>query len=323
MSSSVYNQGIPPPSVPVIDITTGMISVPWWRFFLSMFQRTGGSIGVAGFPGGANGDVQYNAGGGFGGLTDAQLTTRIQTFTSTLGGSVPASGGGSTTFLRADATFGTPAVSGSASGDLSGTYPGPTVVKVDGVSYPASPSTNTVPVVTGTNTVTYETVPVAAGGTGITKGTSGGVLGFTGTGTIASSALLTDHALMLGGGATATPTTLASLGTTTTVLHGNKSGDPSFSAVDLTADVTDVLPVLNGGTGTTTSTGTAGDTVLSKNPTLAGVTVQGNGKFALTSQTDGSGALVGTLKNAPSTGDPSFWLQISINGATRYVPAWT
>ena len=43
-----------------------------------------------------------------------------------------------------------------------------TTAKVDGVSYPASPSTNTVPVVTGTNTVSYETVPVLAGGTGAT-----------------------------------------------------------------------------------------------------------------------------------------------------------
>jgi Concanavalin A-like lectin/glucanases superfamily len=44
-----------------------------------------------------------------------------------------------------------------------------TTVKVNGVSYGTSPSTNTVPVVTGSNTVTYETVPVAAGGTGSTS----------------------------------------------------------------------------------------------------------------------------------------------------------
>jgi hypothetical protein len=37
-----------------------------------------------------------------------------------------------------------------------------TVAKVHGVSFPGSPSTNTVPVVTGTNTVTYEAVPNAA-----------------------------------------------------------------------------------------------------------------------------------------------------------------
>jgi hypothetical protein len=72
---------------------------------------------------------------------------------------------------------------------------------------------------------------VANGGTGLTSGTSGGILGFTGTSTLASSGLLTANAIMLGGGAGATPTTLGSLGTTTTVLHGNASGAPSFSAI--------------------------------------------------------------------------------------------
>lgn len=43
-------------------------------------------------------------------------------------------------------------------------------------------------------------------------------------------------------------TQLGSLGTTTTVLHGNAAGAPSFGAVSLTADVTGVLPVANGGT---------------------------------------------------------------------------
>jgi len=38
-------------------------------------------------------------------------------------------------------------------------------------------------------------------------------------------------------------------GTNTMVLHGNASGVPSYSAVDLALDVTNVLPVANGGTG--------------------------------------------------------------------------
>jgi len=50
-----------------------------------------------------------------------------------------------------------------------------------------------------------------------------------------------------------TPTLASALfanqGTTTTVLHGNASGNPSWSAIDLTADVTGILPVANGGTG--------------------------------------------------------------------------
>jgi hypothetical protein len=53
----------------------------------------------------------------------------------------------------------TAAPSGAAGGDLSGTYANPTVAKVNAVSYPASPSTHTVPVVTASNTVTYKSVP--------------------------------------------------------------------------------------------------------------------------------------------------------------------
>ena len=96
-------------------------------------------------------------------------------------------------------------------------------------------------------------LPVANGGTNLSSGTSGGVLGFTAAGTIASSGLLTDNVIMLGGGVGATPTSLAAgLGTTTTVLHGNAAGEPTWSAVSLTADVTGVLATANGGTGTGT-----------------------------------------------------------------------
>jgi hypothetical protein len=53
------------------------------------------------------------------------------------------------------------------------------------------------------------TQAVAKGGTNLASGTSGGILGFTAAGTIASSALLAASQLVLGGGAGATPTTLA------------------------------------------------------------------------------------------------------------------
>ena len=99
------------------------------------------------------------------------------------------------------------------------------------------------------------TLPVNRGGTGITAGTSGGILGFTATGTIASSGLLTDNVIMLGGGAGATPTSLAAgLGTTTQVLHGNAGGEPTWGAVSLANDVTGTLLSTNGGTGYGTTT---------------------------------------------------------------------
>lgn len=95
------------------------------------------------------------------------------------------------------------------------------------------------------------TLPVANGGTGLASGTSGGILGFTGSTTLASSAELTLHALVIGGGAGATPTPLASLGTSTTVLHGAAAGDPTWGAVNIATDVTGTLGAATGGTGQT------------------------------------------------------------------------
>ena len=51
------------------------------------------------------------------------------------------------------------------------------------------------------------TLAVANGGTGLTAGTSGGILAYTATGTLASSALLAANALMIGGGAGVAPST--------------------------------------------------------------------------------------------------------------------
>src|SRR3990167_2266835 len=63
-------------------------------------------------------------------------------------------------------------------------------------------------------------------------------LGLTRTGTI------TDHALVVGNGG-ADVSALASLGTATTVLHGNASADPTFGAVALATDVSGDLPFAN------------------------------------------------------------------------------
>lgn len=92
------------------------------------------------------------------------------------------------------------------------------------------------------------TLAVANGGTNLSSGTSGGIMGFTASGTVASSVALTANALVLGGGAGATPTPLGSLGTTTTVLHGNAAGAPTFAAVNIATDTTGTLGVARGGT---------------------------------------------------------------------------
>lgn len=163
-------------------------------------------------------------------LTQAQLTAELNQFTNVLQGVVPASGGGSTNFLRADGTWAAPAGSGG------------TVTSVD-FSVPASSIFS----VSGNPITTSGTIALA------TTGTSGGIPYFSSTSQISSSALLTANQLVLGGGAGTAPATLGSLGTTTTVLHGNAGGAPSFGAVSLTADVSGTLPIGNGGTGQTTA----------------------------------------------------------------------
>ena len=136
-----------------------------------------------------------------------------------------------------------------------------------------------------TNDVTG-TLGVGSGGLGISSGTNGGILGFTASGTIASSATLTANAIVIGGGAGATPTALGSLGTSSTVLHGNASGAPSFGAVNLATEVTNTLGVANGGIGITGGTGggilgfTAAGTLASSATLTANALVIGGGSSA-------------------------------------------
>lgn len=61
-----------------------------------------------GAAGGTNGQIQYNNGGALGGLSDAAVTARIALFNALASGAVPASGGGTTNYLRADGSFTVP-----------------------------------------------------------------------------------------------------------------------------------------------------------------------------------------------------------------------
>jgi len=79
----------------------------------------------------------------------------------------------------------------------------------------------------GLTTHVSGTLPVANGGTG-------------------QSSALTQYGVIYGNTTSSMASTAA--GTSTQVLHGNAAGAPTWSAVALTADVSGVLPVANGGT---------------------------------------------------------------------------
>jgi len=103
-----------------------------------------------------------------------------------------------------------------------------------------------------------------------------------------------------------TTTTLGNTGagTTTTVLHGNVGGAPSYSAVSLTADVSGTLPVANGGTGIT-SLGTGVATFLGtpNSANLLAAVTDDTGTGSLVFNT--SPTLVTPLLGTPTSGNLS------------------
>lgn len=202
---------------------------------------------------------------------------------------------------------------------------------VVGVS--GTPTANQVAVWTNATTLQGLTLlPVAAGGTNLGSGTSGGILGYTAAGVLASSILLTANALLLGGGAGATPVPMASLGTTTTVLHGNAAGAPTFGAVGLTTDVTGTLPVANGGTGIATTTAysviCAGTTATGAFQSLAalgasGTVLTSNGAGALPSfQAAGGGSAAAQADLETQTDNTKFLTSLNIKWAPGVAKGW-
>lgn len=152
------------------------------------------------------------------------------------------------------------------------------------------------------------TVDVANGGTGLSAGTSGGVLAFTATGTIASSAALTASALVIGGGAGVAPSTtttatgaLTFLGTPSSAnfaaLLTDETGTglnvfataPTLSNPTITAYLETAPAIANSSTAVTLAL--ASGTVLS-------YTLTGNCTFTMPTATSGTSFIVRLIQDA-------------------------
>lgn len=160
------------------------------------------------------------------------------------------------------------------------------------------------------------TLPVANGGTGLTSGTSGGVLAFTASGTIASSGALAANALVIGGGAGVAPsTTTTGTGVVTAVGNAvNTSGGLVTQSGTLAASAV----LLGGGSGTaisSTTTGTGVVTAFSNavnttnglvtqtaTLTASALLLGGGSGTGISSTTTGTGVVTALGNNANATG---------------------
>ena len=229
------------PAPRVMFTQDGQITTQWFRWLNNVYTITGSGLGIT---------PVINGGTGLGTIpTNGQLLigngTGYSLNTLTAGTGITVTNGAGTITVTNSLPDLTVVLTGAGTTVVTGTYPTFTITSNDAF-------VGTVTSVSWTGGIVSVATPTTTPAFTI-AGTSGGVPYFSSGTTWASSGALTASRLVLGGGAGAAPTVLGSLGTTTTVLHGNAAGAPTFGAVSLTADVSGILPIANGGTGTSTA----------------------------------------------------------------------
>ena len=190
--------------------TTKIITGPSYsKTYVVINDATGGSVTIKA--------------AGQSGVTIAVGDKALVAFNGTDYVRVGASAGGSNTQVQFNS-------SGNLAGSANLTFDGTTLTANNFID---SSLTASKPVFTDAskNLVSTGTLGVDQGGTNLTAGTSGGVLAYTASGTLASSGVLAQYGVVLGGGAGAVPTSTA-VGTATHVLTSNGSGvAPTFQAL--------------------------------------------------------------------------------------------
>jgi len=270
------------------------------------------TVSGGGSPAGADTQVQYNSGGtSFGASSAFTFTSATGLVTATgfagalngtVGATTPTTGVFTTATARSSAVQDSVTLQGRAGGTNSyGVTLTPTTL--------TGSRTLTLPDATGTILQSGTAVTVPQGGTGLTSGTSGGVPYFSAANTIASSAALTNNALMIGGGAGAAPATIATgtgvvgaLGTNVGsagafVTNGGALGTPSGGTV---TNLTGTASInINGTVGATTPAAGTFTTVGYKGSTSGTITFQapavaGSATYTLPSSDGTSGQVLST-----------------------------
>jgi hypothetical protein len=228
-------------------------------------------------------------------------TLTIQDYATATIGTIPSGGAGAVfltnngtvggtwdlhSYLPEGVTFGTNAFNLGSAVISGGTWQGGTIQPAyGGTGLTTFTGANNALYSTGSTTLTAGTLPVPAGGTGITSATANG--------------------LVYGNGTSALQITAA--GTTGQVLLGNTGSAPSWGSVPA-GSITGTLPIANGGTGQTT----AGAAFNALSPiTTTGDLIVGNGTNSATRLGIGSTGQVLTV-----SGGTTVWSTPSTGGGT-------
>jgi hypothetical protein len=199
------------------SIADGVTTIDFGSTGLTPATATSGAVTVAGTLAIANGGTNSTATATAGGVGYGTGTAHAYTAASTSGYILTSGGASAPTFIQT-----LPVANGGTNSSAAAT--------AGGVAY----GTGTAYAVTAASTGGYiltsggagapafiQTLPVANGGTGLTAGTSGGVLAYTAAGTLASSAALTANNVVVGGGAGAAPSSTNLLAISAAVTTGN------------------------------------------------------------------------------------------------------
>lgn len=184
-----------------------------------------------------------------------------------------------------------------------------------------------------------DALPVPYGGTGLTSGTSGGIPYFNASNTIASSALLAQFGVLLGGGLGGSPTNIAVPSTANEIFMSGSASTPAWSTSTWPATTTANDILYSSSTNTVGQIATVNDGILATNSsgvpsvtpspsigvpgTSAGSLIFGStgSSFATTVQPAPSPSPAVTFQLPPNNGSSNFYLQTDGSGHTSWATA--
>lgn len=211
--------------------STGVPSIAIASDFPTLNQNTSGTAaGLSATLGTGSGGTGQTS------LNSTVETTLYETIATTLGDLVYGAASGAPTRLAGNTTTTREFLT---SAGLAGAATAPTWGALVSGDIPSN-AANT----SGTAAGLSATLAVASGGTNLTAGTSGGILAYTATGTLVSSALLAQYGVVLGGGAGAAPATLTpNASTAFPLVSGGASANPSWAGLTIAGGGTSVTSV--------------------------------------------------------------------------------